>query len=203
MKPGVAILASLLALGHAPAGGAVEEVPNFTGTWVRNDLESEDPLALVQEEAPPPVSPSVPGVTLRGFGRRGGRARAGAAGPGQDPRQRLVKLAEGLDALAIDHRDPAFSIRDTNRETRLLYTDGRPLGDGFGSQTTAVFEGSVLVIETATGGARMTQSLELGPDGDMLYVLTDIQGSGIDAVRFRTVFDRVGDPPPAREPAAA
>ncbi|MEE2775660.1 MAG: VWA domain-containing protein [Acidobacteriota bacterium] len=184
-----------------------DTVPDFTGVWVRDDTQSEDPLEIVSEEVTYGPGGSFSGVT---FGRRG--RGGGGRGPGrggdtardelQDARERLRHLVQGLDALSIRHRDPEIELRDTNRETRVVYTDGRALGDGFGSQTVSVIENGILVIETRNAGAQLMQSMELDPDGQRLYVLTDIQGRGTEAVRFRTVYDRVGDPP-AGEPRAA
>ena len=179
---------------------------NFSGTWVRDDSDSEDPIATLEEEIEygPGGSPS--GVTFRGFGGGGrGRSRGrGARGPDQDElaksRERLVHLTEGLEALRIVHRNPDLEIRDTNRETRQLFTDGRVTGDGFGSQTSTSIQDGVLVIETRTGQGQLLQYLELDPDGRRMYLLTDVQGAGREAVRFRTVFDRARGPSCADRP---
>ncbi|HVS14847.1 MAG TPA: VWA domain-containing protein [Thermoanaerobaculia bacterium] len=181
--------------------------PGLAGSWVRAAEASDDLDALVTEAVA--ASRGAPGAS---FGRSGGSGtrsgRLGAPGrqglppgvsPGERFAERFAHLARGLevlvlDVLAGDGDGPQILIRDGNRETRVLLTDGRVVADGLGSQTIARFEGEVLVIETRSDAGGRTERVELDADGERLAVTTDLDGGFAGRagnLTFRSVYERV------------
>ncbi len=171
-----------------------DTITNFSGTWVRDERESDDP----EEKASESRSRSQPGgfswnagTPGGSIGRPRGRPGQGGGGPGGD-RDPLASLTRGLDVLRIDQNAELVRIRDARRETRLVIADGSTLSDGLGGRTVARFDGTSLVVQTTSERSTRTDILTLEDAGRRLVVTTDIQGSPrLGSFEFRTVYDRV------------
>ena len=126
----------------------------------------------------------------------GGGAGGGGRGGGGSSRGPAVGVAEvehiarGVEAIKIEHREPQLTVRDANGETRVLFTDGRVLGDGIGTKTVAVWRGDTLEVDTrgSVGSKRETWSL----DGHQLTVTTafDLGRGGGFAFTTSTIASR-------------
>ena len=98
-------------------------------------------------------------------------------------------IARGVEAIKIEHREPQLTVRDANGETRVLFTDGRVLGDGIGTKTVAAWRGDTLQVDTrgSLGSKSETWSL----DGGRLTVTTAFDLGRGGGFTFTTVYDRV------------
>ena len=151
-------------------------------------------------------------------GRRGGIGRGAPPQPGsrwgRNPSsrppmgsledraaERFAELAEALDLLRIQSDGELLLMQDANRETRVIFTDGRMLTDGLGRRTTGRLEGTSLVVETRDEDGGRTERFELGPGGERLAVTTDLHGDAAPGasrnLAFRTVYERVESEEPA------
>jgi Ca-activated chloride channel family protein len=119
-----------------------------------------------------------------GGGRGGGSNRSPALGAAE-----VEQIARGIEAIKIDHREPQLTVRDANGETRVLFTDGRVLGDGIGSKTVAVWRGDTLEVDTR--GSLGSKSEKWSLDGEQLRVTTTFDPGRGGGFTFNTVYDRV------------
>ena len=126
-------------------------------------------------------------------GRGGGGSGGGGRG-GQGPELDIdgaVRLAGGVQAWSVDHREPQIVIRDANRETRVLFTDGRVMGDGIDTKTIANWRGDTLEVETKSSLGVKTERWQLDHDREVLTVVTTLEMDRGNELSFTTVFDRV------------
>jgi VWFA-related protein len=202
VAPATALLAALLA---APGGAATnsagqprEDVPDLAGTWLRDEQKSDD----LRERLDPDTQGPKPGVRFGGTGF-GGRGRSFP----DDRRANaalLERFARGLEVLEIEQAGDQVTLRNANRETRVFFADGRTLGDGLSSRTTAFYEEGSLIVETTSAAGNRTETFEL--DGELLVVVTQIQEAEQANLEVRTVYERISRPiprPTATAPTAA
>jgi hypothetical protein len=194
---GIFLLACALAIlpGELPAA----EEPNFAGTWQLNDEQSDDAREKIRSA-----------IGSSGGGRHGsfgGRRGSRGGGPGGDPQERMGKMLEAAERLTIAHRDLELTITDNNGRAHTFYTDGRsfeqqtPRGDAV--DVTARWQGGQLVVERAGGrGGKVSETYELAPDGQQLFVTTRIENRRFEEpVVIRRVYDAVAESGPRSAPA--
>ncbi len=201
------LLGALVALA---TGVPAQEVPDFSGIWLRDETQSDD----VEQRLEEVFARSGQGARLGGqspfgnfgSGRRGGRTRQGPPGGAQGPgaasggaRERTLHLAQGLQVLQIEQGAQQLSVKNAHRETRIFYLDGRRMGDGFGSSSSATVQGRQLVLETQADRAQLVETYEIAGDGSQMVLTVDIQGGrgALGDFQFRTVFERIGEVEPA------
>ena len=93
--------------------------------------------------------------------------------------------------MEIEHTGNLLSILDANRETRVVFTDGRTVNNGLGSSTVASFQNESLVIQTRGERSLMVQTYQLMAGGTRLRVHTELEGGRLPAIEVRTVYERV------------
>ncbi|MEM6702727.1 MAG: VWA domain-containing protein [Acidobacteriota bacterium] len=207
----------LLALGALTLGPAwsqlAEKGPEgLIGVWLRDEASSDD----VEQQLEEIIASSRQGVRWtgstpfgqRGQGSQGQRGRGRGRGPdreqeAQKPRERLLRFARGLQVLQFDALGEQLSLRNANRETRVLFPDGRLSGGGLGSRLRTSWNGQQLVVETQTESQTIVETFEVLGDGSQMVLVTDVQGGrGVTAdLQFRSVYELVegtGGAQPAR-----
>ena len=119
-----------------------------------------------------PYGGGPPSGGTSGGGGAGGGGRGGGSGRGAPTigGAEVEHIARGIEAIKIEHRDPQLTVRDANGETRVLFTDGRVLGDGIGTKTVAAWRGDTLEVDTR--GSLGSKSEKWSLDGDQLTVTT-------------------------------
>lgn len=197
---------AVTALGAQTASSA--SALDLTGTWLRLERESEEPLEKYADQlggalggsvgwqpgsrSSGPVGPS--GGPTSSPGARGRNPAGPPAGFGV-PRQELEEMMRGLEVLKIDlENDDQLLMRDGNRQDRLLFLDGRTLSDGLGSETTARLDDDALVVDTRSERRERTEvfTVEQDASGEVrLVLLTELRGGRAPEIEFRTVYERV------------
>ncbi|HVS66892.1 MAG TPA: VWA domain-containing protein [Thermoanaerobaculia bacterium] len=218
MHRSASILLSIVFLAPLASAAAAEDDLALDGVWLRIDEESDDVEALVEEVLMGDAGAPRGGVGWTGGGRRGGIGRGGPPQPGsrwgRSPSsrppmgsledraaERFAELARALDLLRIQSDGELLLMQDANRETRVIFTDGRMLTDGLGRRTTSRLEGTSLIVETRDENGGRTERFEPGPGGERLAVTTDLHGDAAPGasrnLAFRTVYERVESKEPA------
>jgi predicted ATP-grasp superfamily ATP-dependent carboligase len=181
LLPTVAALTLTAALvGCSGSGGGSEAEPtrnDLTGTWLLNDLESDDPREFF--EGPSQVDPTLPGGN----------------------RQRVAERVSGILAAArvfrIEQTDSTVTIVRQDGSRVVFFPDNRLLEDrveGLGIVTTrARWRGdSFQVVRKLEGGTpTLTTTYELKDEGRKLIVKFNMSSPGRS-----TKFERVYDAPP-------
>ncbi len=196
------LLPALLALD----AGAWAQALDFSGTWLRDERTSDDAAEKAQTATSNPGGSgsrwggSWPGGSAGrggagGAGGRGGRSPGGGrpGGPGGDREESSYeRLGKGLQVLQIEQQGTQLTIKNANRETRVVFSDGRAIADGLGNQTSARLQGDRLVIDTRTERTQMVETFVLDPGRERLTLTTDIQSNGggrTPSFQFRTVYE--------------
>ena len=170
--------------GGGGAGGGPGALPaRHTGQRParrRSGRRAAVPMAAGRQLADRPAAEAPGGGRGGGGAGRGGRTVAAPE---------VEHIARGVEAIKIEHREPQLTVRDANGETRVLFTDGRVVGDGIGTKTVAVWRGDTLEVDTrgSLGSKSETWSL----DGDQLTVTTAFDLGRGGGFTFTTVYDRV------------
>ena len=190
---GVLVLATIPALAQDPATDTPTET-NFTGLWLLDERYSDDPKERAEELSAARGSrwgTSAPG----GFGSgRGGRRSGQPPGMvGSTATDLIEHLARGLTILRVEQSGSQMTLRDANRVTRVLLTDGRTIGDVFGSRTTARLSGGVLTVSTQSDRGQLVETFELARDGTQLVRTFDLQRARLPDLQFRTVYERISE----------
>ncbi len=197
-KTSSALLISSLALIQGTASGQESQAKlSFTGVWLLDERESDDLEEKLEEISSTRTNGVGWGGSWPGGGSRqrpsSGRSGRGSANPGRREGP-YDQLARGLRVLRIDHQERLISIRNANRENRLLPLDGSVITDGLGSRTVIRLGNGTLVVETQADRGQLVETYELAPSGTQLVLTTDIQGDRTPDLRFRTVYERIDDP---------
>ena len=167
----------------------------FTGTWLRNEKESDNPGEKFQKafegmQGGKGRPPRLPGG---GGGPPGGEMPGPPGGmPGTErPADQVETRLQGGEF----HVAPAGEGR-----VRIFYLDGkthvREAGNGLKIETLAVMKGDRIVVEQKTGmGAKITETYEVSPDGARMVVTVRFEGKRMkEPVVVRTVYDAIESP---------
>ena len=180
----------------APAAGASEQLPDFSGTWILDRRLSNDPTQ-VNFEAPPA---QLPGTNTRrgsfgvsGFGGRGGYGQNGgsrnrndaAVSTTPEERARLAALTDQLKTasatLTIAHHDPTLAVSDALGRTITFQTTASRDDHTLGAVTiasTSHWEGGRILVEYAISDRRT-----------LVYTYTLLQTSHQMVLRVRPQFN--------------
>jgi hypothetical protein len=202
---------ALLAAGPARAAGR----PDFSGTWRIDHKLSDDPQQKIHE-AMGSRSGGGRGGAGGGFGGRGGGfggrgggrggggggfgGRGGGGFGGRGERGEgdsgggaagFRRLGADFEVLQIAQGEPQVVIISADDGRRVLYADGRKVGDETSSiQTHAEWQGDHLVVRTESGrGATMTETYGFDPDGRQLVYTARMDGGRMPAIEIRRVYD--------------
>jgi hypothetical protein len=148
-------------------------LPDLSGKWSMNRELSEDAKAKLEK-----VFPTLGQVAPRG-GDKGTQADARDA-EREQARRRIEALIEASETLDITQINQELTVVEGNLRERKLYTDGRPFErqDRRGNMTTirARWQGQRLVVDTSLpDGGKFTESYELSPGGEQLFVTVTSQ----------------------------
>ena len=168
--------------------------PDFTGLWVLDRNNSDDPKEVLEAARPSRGGFPGPGSGSDGFGGGTGRGSGPSGGPGgppgggpmgHGPRDGLEPMHDlFVDELDIVHREPLMEITTAGHGKRKVYTDFRgssvsAMGGRDQRVSTGGWEGNRFVIETTTGGGRqIIQRFRLLTDPRRLEVVTELPAPG-------------------------
>jgi hypothetical protein len=163
------LLLALTVIGPIQAAA----IPDLSGKWSMNRELSEDAKAKLEK-----AFPTLGSVGPRG-GDKGTQADARDA-EREQARRRIEALMEASETLDITQIDQELTVVEGNLRERKFYTDGRPFErlDRRGNMTTirAQWRGSRLVVDTRLAdGGKFTESYELSPGGEQLFVTVTSQ----------------------------
>lgn len=178
LLPGVAVLTLATALAACSGGGGGSDIEptsnDFTGTWLLNDLESDDPREFFA--GPSQVDPSLPGGN----------------------RQRVAERVSGILAAArvfrIEQTDSTVTVVLQDGREVLFYPDNREVEnrvEGLGIVTTrARWRGdNFQVVRKLEGGTpTLTTTYELEDEGRKLILKFHMSSPG-RSDRFQRVYD--------------
>jgi hypothetical protein len=161
----------LLVTVTVPIQAAV--IPDFSGKWSMNRELSEDAKAKLERVFP----------ALRTVGPHGGDKGTQADARDterEQARRRIEALIEASETLDITQTNEELIVVEGNLRERKFYTDGRPFErqDRRGNMTTirARWRGPRLVVDTRLAdGGKFTESYELSPGGEQLFVTVTSQ----------------------------
>lgn len=180
----------------------------FTGTWERNEDESDDPeekmraaFEAMRERmkgrggrmGPPP----------EGAGRPGGMGEAGRMGPGGRPGAGppdFGSMFVSADSLETTLKGGEFHVLTSDdAPVRIYYLDGkkhkRQAPSGMTMETKSEMTGDRIVVEQETEqGGEIRETYELSPDGGRMIVTVQFKGRFFkEPVIVRTVYEAVPD----------
>lgn len=184
---GAALAAPLVSLaGCSAAGGPAPELPDFSGTWVLNFDESEDPRAQMQRDRPP--GPGVP---------PGARPAARPRVNPEEMQTRMRAILQGQLAFKLIQTDSTVTFAGAEGAQLVYRTDGRWEGqsvEGLGDiRVRARWKGRKLVLDREfENGLKVSQTYELAPDGGQLHVKVKLSG-GPRTIEFRRVYNARAD----------
>jgi hypothetical protein len=176
LLPAVAALTLAATLVSCSSGGSdFEPTPeDFTGTWLLNDLESDDPRQFLG--GPGQVDPSLPGGN----------------------RQRVAERVSGILAAArvfrIEQTDSTMTVVLQDGTEVMFYPDNRQIErrvEGLGIVTTrARWRGDDFqVVRKMEGGTpTLTTTYELSDEGRKLIVKFHMSSPG-RSTKFERVYD--------------
>jgi hypothetical protein len=193
-------LSLLLALVFLPHSLRAAEKPNFTGTWQRNDQQSDDARQKMRE-AMEAARAGGPGG-FPGSHRNGSRRRDYPSGDEQRRGDRAGHMQDMLtppETLMVALNDSELSLTDEKGRTRTFYTDGRkveqqtPFGQTVTQQTH--WEGDEIMVEEAMPrGDTHRETYALSPDGKQLIVTLTLENRRFgQPVTIRQVYDHAGE----------
>lgn len=177
LLPTVAALTLTAALVACSSGGGsdFEPTPNdFTGTWLLNDLESDDPREFLS--GPGQADPSLPG------------------GNRQCVAERVSGILAAARVFRIEQTDSTVTIVLQDGTDVMLFPDNRQIErrvEGLGIVTTrARWRGdNFQVVRKMEGGTpTLTTTYELRDEGRKLSVKFHMSSPGRSA-RFERVYD--------------
>jgi hypothetical protein len=181
---------ALLLLVTLTGPGQAAVIPDLSGKWSMNRTLSEDARSKLEKAFP----------TLGTVGPHGGDKGTQADARDterEQARRRIEALIEASEMLDITQINQELTIVEGNLRERKFYTDGRPFErlDRRGNMTTirARWRGSRLVVETRLAdGGKFTESYELSPGGEQLFVTVTSQDSRLkQPLVIHRVYDAV------------
>lgn len=179
---------------------------DFTGLWVLDPKNSDDPKEVLKAARPARGGPPVSGGGPGGFGGGPGHGAGPGGGPGgppggnpmgRGPRDGLEPMPDVfVEQLNIVHREPLIEITAAGRGKRRIYTDYRgssvsAMGSGDQRVSTGGWEGNRLVIETTTaGGGQTIERFRLLTNPRRLELVTELPSPGGQGkrIKVRQVF---------------
>ncbi|UCC74688.1 MAG: hypothetical protein JSV86_09100 [Gemmatimonadota bacterium] len=179
LLPAVAALtltAALAACSSSSASAIAPQHPDMSGTWLLNDLASDDPSELFGQAARNPADPSLPG---------GNRQRVGVQASSILAAARVFRLTQSDSTVNIVLQDGTEF---------LFHTDGREVEsriEGLGNTTTkARWKGDKFEVERKLEGGtpRLTTTYELSEDGRQLFVKFKLSAPG-RSIDFERVYE--------------
>lgn len=203
---GIAFISISLAV---PLLSAAEQ-PAFSGKWQRNEEESDDPREKMQE--------AMEAMRQQMGGRGGGRGgRSGGMGGGMGGRggnqgdrgemqgrgqggrdggmANLMAMAKHIETVL---EESEFHVIPTGEgRVRIFYLDGKKhrqeTPNGMKIETKSELKGSrILVEQKMEQGRKIHTTYELGPDGALMIVTTQIEGGRTpEPVIIRTVYNSI------------
>lgn len=198
IRPFVALVpGALLLLVLALPGSSLAQEVDFSGSWVLNESESDNPRARFQGTT---GSGRQPGMR----GRTGARPPAGARGGMSDAdreqmRQMMASVMVASETLRVAQDDSTFMVDDDEGTLRVHHLDGRkkffPLGGVGNVESKAKWDDEKVVVEMRLeGGVRVTKTYELDSERRRLSVRVRMEGGQLrQSMDFRRVYDAVDD----------
>jgi hypothetical protein len=203
---------AFISLGLAMPLLTATEQPAFTGKWQRNDEESDDPREKMQEAMEAMrqqmggrgggrgggmgggMPPSGGGMGGRGGGQGG---REGMQGRGRGGREvgmaNLMTMTENIETVLEGNE---FQVIPSGEgRVRIFYLDGKKhkqeTANGMKIETKSEMKGSrILVEQKMDQGRKIHMTYEMGPDGALMIVTTQIEGGRMpEPVIIRTVYN--------------
>ena len=176
LLPWVAVMALSPAL--ACSGGGSDPVPenvDLTGTWLLNDLASDDPDEVFRRAAENPANPRLPG---------GNRARSDES---------VSAILAAARVFRIVQDDSTVTVTNIDGASLTFYHDGREVRQRFAglgdTVTRARWKGDKLEIERKLeAGPKLTTTYDLSDDGRELFVNFNMSSPG-RSIKFRRVYD--------------
>jgi hypothetical protein len=195
VAPGALYLLLLATPGSSPA-----QKVDFTGSWVLDEKESDNPRG--QFEGAGGRQPGMnPGSGGRPSGERpsGGRGGTMSQEDMEQMRAMMQSVMQASEALRIVQDDSTFVVVDLEGTLRVHHPDGReksyPL-EGVGYvESRAKWDDDKLVVELRMdGGIRVTRTYELDEEDRQLHVRVRMEGGQLPrTTNFRRVYDFVGE----------
>jgi hypothetical protein len=195
-------LTALLAVSFAAAFLLAEEQHGFNGIWQRNEEESDDPRAKMQEAMEAMRSEGGMrggGMTPGGRPSRGGGGAmpgGGRGGRGGGPPGGMAGLTPMTARIETNLQDNEFHVVPLNDEGRvqIFYLDGkkhkRETPNGAKIETKTERIGSRIIVAQKTDRNKFTTTYELAPDATRMVVTTQFEGGRLpEPVIIRTVYD--------------
>ncbi len=189
---------ALLALGFALPFVLGQEQPSFTGSWLRNEEESDDPQEKMQaafeamrQERGGGRGGRMPGGMPGEMGGRGGGGQRPEGGPGG-----FGALADMTKQIETILEDNEFHVVPSGEgRARIFYLDGKKHAQetpqGTKMETVAEKKGDRIVVEQKMDqGGKITTTYELAPDGSRMVVTVLFEGRRTkEPVLIRAVYD--------------
>ncbi len=174
----LAALAAAATLAACASGGSGvgPERPDLTGTWLLNDLASDDPREIFRDPSRDPADPALPG---------GNRERVD---------QRVSGVLATARVFRIEQNDSTVTIVLQDGRGLTFFHDGREVEErveGLGTTVTkARLKSDELEIERKleAGSPRIVTTYELSDDGRQLIVKFRMSSPG-RSVTFERVYD--------------
>ncbi len=208
---------TFISLGLAMPLLTAAEQSAFAGKWRRNEEQSDDLQEKMQEamEAMRQQGGGRSGGTGGGMGGRGGGMGGGTgdrgSGTGTEGRgggrggrggreggmANLMAAAAQIETL-IENNE--FQVIPTGEgRVRIFYLDGKKhkqeTPSGMKIETTSELKGSrILVEQKMEEGRKINTTYELGPDGTLMIVTTQIEGGRVPKpIIIRSVYDAISE----------
>lgn len=211
---------ALVSLGLAMPLLTAAEQPAFTGKWQRNDEESDNPQEKMREamEAIRQQGGGRGGGMGGGTGGRGGGMAGGTGGRGggmaggtgdrggsrEGRGGREAGMANLMAAAAqietVLENNEFQVIPSGEGRVRIFYLDGKKhkqeTANGMKIETKSELKGSrILVEQKMEQGREIKSTYELGPDGSLMIVTTQLEGGRMpEPIIIRTVYNAILEP---------
>jgi hypothetical protein len=191
LASGVLLLSALVSPGPAPA-----QQVNFTGSWVLNEKESDNPRGRFQGAGGQQSG-------MQPSGRRPGGRPSGGRGamPSEEEMERMRVIMQSVvqapQALRIVQDDSTFMVVDPEGTLRVYHLDGRtqsyPLQGVGNVDSKAKWDHDKVVVELRMeGNIKVTKTYELDREHNQLRERVRMEGSQLPrTIDFRRVYDFV------------
>ena len=206
---GIALVSLALAMPLLTAA----EQPAFTGKWQRNEEESDDPQEKMREAMEAMRQQGggrgggmggrgggmSGGMGGRGGGMGDGTGGRGGSGEGRGGREAgMANLMAAAAQIETVLENNEFQIIPTGEgRVRIFYLDGKKhkqeTANGMKIETKSELKGSrILVEQDMEQGRRIKTTYELGPDGSLMIVTTQLEGGRTpEPIIIRTVYNSI------------
>lgn len=190
--------ALLLLLLAAPSSTPAQQV-DFTGSWVLNEKESDNPRGQFQGAGgrQPGMNPGSGGRPSGGRPSGGGRGGVMNEEDMERMRAMMRNVLQASGALRIVQDDSTITVVDLEGRLRVHHPDGRKKSypvQGVGNvESRAKWDDGKLVVELRLDdGIRVSRTYELDEESRQLHVRMRMEGGQLQrAMDFRRVYDFV------------